>query len=36
MIDPQIIIEMRDYFYISLGFIVFLLSFICGRLSSPR
>ncbi len=34
--DPLLLIELRDYLYISLGFIVFLLSFIAGRLTSPR
>ena len=35
-IDPIIFIELRDYLYVSFGFIAFLLSFIAGRLTSPR
>lgn len=34
--DPLFLIELRDYLYVALGFIVFLLSFMAGRLTAPR
>jgi len=36
MIDPSLLSEVIDFIYISLGLVVFLLSFIAGRLSVPN
>lgn len=34
--EPSLFYELRDFIYVVSGFIVFLLSFIAGRLTAPR
>lgn len=34
--EPSLFLDLRDYIYVAFGFIVFLLSFIAGRLTAPR
>ncbi len=36
MLEQQFIIELIDFIYVSLSFVLFLLSFIAGRLTAPR